>query len=110
MRERRPPFQGGQIYLWTEDSTRTVLYCVRRSGKGEKIMSGKYSKGAIPGTTNLMIINRVLTLLETQTDRASKIDNLAIQEKLDILIENMAELTGWLERIYHKWGEEKKNG
>jgi len=49
-------------------------------------------------TTNLIIIDRVLTLLEEQTKRAGEVDNLAINEKLDKIIRDMAELTGWMER------------
>jgi hypothetical protein len=58
-------------------------------------------------TTNLIIIDRVLTLLEDQTKRASQIDNLAINEKLDKLLIDVAELTGWVERLN---GELNKNG
>jgi hypothetical protein len=50
-------------------------------------------------TTNLVIIDRVLTLLEEQTRRAGQVDNLSINEKLDKLILDMAELTGWMERM-----------
>ena len=49
-------------------------------------------------TTNLIIIDRVLTLLEEQTKRAGEVDNLAINKKLDKIIIDMAELTGWMER------------
>ena len=50
-------------------------------------------------TTNLIIIDRVLTLLEEQTRRAGQVDNLAINEKLDKLVIDIAELTGWMERM-----------
>ena len=53
-------------------------------------------------TTNLIIIDRVLTLLETQTERANKVDNIAINDKLDKLIADVAELTGWIERGMNK--------
>jgi hypothetical protein len=55
-------------------------------------------------TTNLIIIDRVLALLEEQTRRAGQVDNLAINEKLDKLMIDISELTGWVERI------NKKNG
>jgi len=60
-------------------------------------MVSKY-KPPMVNTTNLMIIDRVLFLLEEQTKRAGEVDNLAINEKLDKIIRDMAELTGWMER------------
>jgi hypothetical protein len=50
--------------------------------------------------TNLAIVDRVLKLLEEQTLRASAVDNIATNEKIDKIIRDIAELNGMVEMLF----------